>query len=310
MIPVYNSACFLKETLLSVLQQAPVADEMQIEVVDDCSTDADVQQLVLETGKGRILYYKQPQNVGSVRNFETCLNRSTGRFIHLLHADDKVRPGFYAKMESLFSRFPEAGAACCNFDYIKDDGSFAFSNKKEAEHDGILKGFPQILGIRCPVQYVSMVVKREVYEQKGGFFGVKYGEDWEMWARIAQTYPVAYTPEVFADYRIHSANISTGSFKTGQNFKDILWVIKTVNSYLPEAGRKATLRLALRNYARYSMGFMEYIWHESRDKKTVYSQVAGALNMHVDGYVLLKAAKAYAKIWLHPVRKWVGNVKH
>jgi len=30
-----------------------------------------------------------------------------------------------------------------------------------------------------------MVVKREVYEKLGGFYGVEYGEDWEMWVRIA-----------------------------------------------------------------------------------------------------------------------------
>jgi glycosyltransferase involved in cell wall biosynthesis len=310
MIPVYNSAHFLKETLLSVLQQAPGADEMQIEVVDDCSTDADISALVQELGNGRVLYYKQPQNVGSVRNFATCLNRSTGMLVHLLHADDKVHPGFYTKMDELFRRFPQAGAACCNFEYINDDGEFAFKNERESDKDCILEDFLHTIGIRCPVQYVSMVVKREVYEKMGGFFGVNYGEDWEMWGRIATTYPLAYTPQVLANYRIHSSNISTGSFRTGQNFKDILWVIKTVNGYLPEADRKTIFRKALRNYARYAMGFTEYIWHVSRDKKTVYSQVAGALRMHVDGFVLLKAAKAYAKVWLHPIRKWTGNVKH
>lgn len=310
MIPVYNSAYFLRETLLSVLQQAPGAEEMQIEVVDDCSTDADIHALVNEIGKSRVLYYKQPQNIGSVRNFATCLNRANGMLVHLLHADDKVRPGFYTKMNELFQRFPEVGAACCNFEYINDNGEFAFKNEKESETDCILANFLQTIGIRCPVQYISMVVKREVYEKKGGFFGVKYGEDWEMWGRIAKTHAIAYTPQVLADYRIHSTNISTGSFKTGENFKDISWVIKTVNTYLPEAERKATLRKALRNYSRYALGFTEYIWHVSRDKETVYAQIAGALRMHVDGYVLAKAAKAYAKAWLYPIRKWMGNVKH
>ena len=102
MIPVYNCAAYLPETLRSVLQQAPGPDEMQIEVIDDHSTDADVEKLVKEIGRGRIAYCRQPQNVGSVRNFETCLNRSTGHIIHLLHGDDKVRPGFYEKMFSLF----------------------------------------------------------------------------------------------------------------------------------------------------------------------------------------------------------------
>jgi len=36
---------------------------MQIEVVDDCSTDANIEDLVCNLGKGRILYFKQKENV-------------------------------------------------------------------------------------------------------------------------------------------------------------------------------------------------------------------------------------------------------
>ncbi len=39
MIPTYNCAKYLRETLLSVLAQDPGAEVMQIEVIDDCSTD-------------------------------------------------------------------------------------------------------------------------------------------------------------------------------------------------------------------------------------------------------------------------------
>lgn len=79
MIPTYNCTQYLREALVSVLAQDPGADRMQIEVVDDCSTDADVQAVVQEIGKGRVGYYRQERNVGSLRNFETCLNRSTGK---------------------------------------------------------------------------------------------------------------------------------------------------------------------------------------------------------------------------------------
>ena len=102
MIPVYKGSHYLKETLEAVLQQDPGPEKMQIEVVDDCSTDADVAQLVLQIGKGRVDYYCQPVNVGSLRNFETCLNRSRGHFIHLMHGDDRVKQGFYKEMEILF----------------------------------------------------------------------------------------------------------------------------------------------------------------------------------------------------------------
>src|ERR1700759_1744825 len=71
MVPVYNCGSYLPQALRSILQQDPGPALMQIEVVDDCSTDIDVEELVRTIGKGRIVYYRQPENVGSLRNFET-----------------------------------------------------------------------------------------------------------------------------------------------------------------------------------------------------------------------------------------------
>src|ERR1035438_4192858 len=105
MIPAYNCSQYLTENIRSVLDQDRGEEQMQIEVVDDGSTDTDVKSLVEKIGNGRVRYYRQPLNVGSLRNFETCLNRATGHYIHLLHGDDKVENGFYEEIESLFTRF-------------------------------------------------------------------------------------------------------------------------------------------------------------------------------------------------------------
>ena len=65
MIPVFNCSEFLVDALQSVLVQDMGKDRMQIEVLDDNSTDTDVKALVEKIGNGRVTYYKQPQNVGS-----------------------------------------------------------------------------------------------------------------------------------------------------------------------------------------------------------------------------------------------------
>ena len=66
MIPAYNCAQYLRETLARVLVQDPGADRMQIEVVDDCSSD-DPKAVVNEVDPGRVDYYQQSRNVGKVR---------------------------------------------------------------------------------------------------------------------------------------------------------------------------------------------------------------------------------------------------
>src|SRR5262249_19590947 len=93
MIPSYNCSNYLEDAIKSVLTQDWGPDKMQIEVVDDASTDVDVEELVKKLGNGRVAFYRQEKNKGSLRNFETCLNRSKGNWIHILHGDDMVKPG-------------------------------------------------------------------------------------------------------------------------------------------------------------------------------------------------------------------------
>src|SRR3954465_5734907 len=82
MIPTYNCIHYIKETIESVLSQDRGPAEMQIEGIDDFSTDGDMEALVREVGKGRVTYFRQKENRGSLRNFETCLQRAKGHWIH------------------------------------------------------------------------------------------------------------------------------------------------------------------------------------------------------------------------------------
>ncbi|HVS98627.1 MAG TPA: glycosyltransferase, partial [Puia sp.] len=199
MIPVYNCAGYLEEALKSVLDQDPGAELMQIEVIDDHSTDADVGAIVQRIGGGRVGYYRQESNVGSLRNFETCLNRSKGQWIHLLHGDDFISPGFYREIRALFEAFPEAGAAFTGFYYVGPEGAVLYPNRTLSKTRGYVANWREVIAQSQCIQPPAMVVKRTVYEALGSFFGVHYGEDWEMWVRISYHFPVVHSPERLAN---------------------------------------------------------------------------------------------------------------
>lgn len=298
MIPVYNSAPFLAQTLRSVLQQDPGETEMQIEVVDDASTDADIKALVAQIGNGRVTYFRQPENVGNLKNFETCLQRARGYFIHLLHGDDLVRDGYYRKMEQLFTQFPEAGAAFCRYAYIDEKGHFLQHPTAESGEDGLLKDWLVRIAQRQRIQYCAIAVKREVYEKLGGFYGVQYGEDWEMWVRLAAQYGVAYTPEVLAEYRRHQGSISGQAFLSGQNMRDVQWVIDTVQQYLPQEARSSARRRAARYYAHYAVSTANRLWQKTRNKKAAQAQIREALHMYGSRKLYWRVAKLYARMLL------------
>jgi glycosyltransferase involved in cell wall biosynthesis len=305
MIPVYNCAGYLVEALKSVLDQDPGSGLMQIEVIDDHSTDADVGAIVERLGGGRVGYFRQERNVGSLRNFETCLNRSKGQWIHLLHGDDLVSPGFYQEIRALFEAYPEAGAAFTGFYYIGSDGSVLYPNRPLARANGYVENWREVIAQSQCIQPPAMVVKRKVYEDLGSFFGVHYGEDWEMWVRISYHYPVVHSPRRLANYRIHSANITSQYFKTGQNLTDIIRVVDTIQGYLPPARRKRLKRLALKNFSIYFARCCDMVYHGHGNPFQAARQSILALQMNVNRLTLYYTIKTFFKIMIR--YKWAGR---
>jgi glycosyltransferase involved in cell wall biosynthesis len=298
MIPVYNCSKFLPETLRSVLQEAD--DTFQVEVVDDYSTDANVENLVKTIGEGRIQYFRQSRNVGSLLNFYTCITRSKGHFVHLLHGDDRVRPGFYKKFESLFKTHPELGAAYCRFAYIGAQGEFLVNHELEGDTEGMLDDkFIFRLAERQRIQYAAMVVKREVYEDLGSFYGVEYGEDWEMWMRIASKYPIGYIPGVYADYRKHLGSVSGRSFLTGKNIRDLKWVMDQIQQHLPTEKRKEISKFSKRFYGAYALRTAGEIWKSLKNSNGVKAQIREAWKLRKDAFMLVGILKLYTRMVLN-----------
>lgn len=299
MIPVYNCSRYFSETIQSVLLQGYDEFEMQIEVVDDASTDADVDAIVYAIGKGRVKYYRQPQNVGSLRNFETCLTRARGRFIHLLHGDDRIRPGYYMKMEELFQKNPLAGASFSCFANIDGNGKVLSSHQIQSHVDGILKNWLPRIAERNHIQYAAISVRREVYETLGSFYGSTGGEDWEMWVRIAHRYPVAYTPICLAEYREHEDSITGAKFLNGETLRDSKRVMEIVQSYLPESQRRAVLKRSKQQYAWYGVHIAISAWRRTSSRQVAHAIIKQVLQMHKkDLAIYWPISKLYLKMLL------------
>ncbi|RFM29093.1 glycosyltransferase family 2 protein [Deminuibacter soli] len=295
MIPAYNCAAYLTRAIESVLEQAPAADEMQIEVIDDFSTDADIGALVANAGKGRVGYYRQPANVGSLRNFETCINRARGELVHILHGDDFVKPGYYKEIEKLFALCPDAGAAFTDFIYVNHENRELQTEKKLLAEPGIIDNWLFRLAEGNRIQAPCITVKRKVYEQLGSFFAVHYGEDWEMWVRIAAHYPVVHSPGYFACYRIHQTNISTRYYETGQNIKDISKVINIIcQHHLPKEMKEVLRKKARKNFSWFFSDLSHILFEEQGNAKAALVQARHAFLLNKNGY----SARSYIKLYL------------
>jgi len=194
----------VERTLRSVLDQDVGRVSMQIEVVDDCSTEGDVEAVVRKVAGDRVGFTRHTRNRGHVGNFNSCIGRAYGHLVHILHGDDWVKDGFYAKLQAAFDNDPSIGAAFCRSNYVDQDGADVGTTEMEEEQAGVIDDWLVRIIRRQRVCTPSMVVRRAVYERLGGFdpsFKTA-GEDWEMWVRIAAYYPVWYEPQALACYRV------------------------------------------------------------------------------------------------------------
>ncbi|WP_037351771.1 glycosyltransferase [Sediminibacterium salmoneum] len=292
MVPVYNGLVYLEQTLNSILVQDMGSEIMQIEVVDDVSTEGDVAAIVERVGNGRVGYYRQPVNVGNVRNFETCIKRSVGEYVHILHGDDYVEPGFYKAITRLFEDFPDAGAACTDWKAVDDNGKVVWENAPVGDERGLLKNWHQRIAIRQWLEPPAVVVKRSVYEDLGSFYMVHCCEDWLMWNRIAAKYPVAYHPEVLAKYRNHDQNITAISFKNRKNFFDIYNTMLYNIAHLPEHLRVESEKASRKNYAFYFANLAHRQYHANHDKEEALIVAKDAMKFQVNAY----SVKSYLKL--------------
>ncbi|MCQ3937019.1 MAG: family 2 glycosyl transferase [Chloroflexi bacterium] len=310
MIPAYHCARFLRQTLESVLMQDPGPDWMQIEVVDDHSTLDDPEAVVTEAGCGRVTFYRQAQNLGHTKNFESCLRRARGKVIHLLHGDDCVRDGFYRKLQHAFENQPEIGAAFCRQIFMDEAGNWQSISPLEQAESGILVNGLERLALEQRIMTPSIAVRREVYEKLGGFDRrLVCSEDWEMWVRIASEYPVWYETEPLAVYRMHS-NSNTGRHtRTGEDVRYTRMAIEIFKSYLPQGKANRLSKKARETYALSALD-AAYSMFLRRDRSAMLAQMREAVFLSRSWKVIARISRLLLRAGADWTRRMIGRDVH
>lgn len=119
-IPVRNGEQFLLETLESLARQTLRPD--RVIILDNCSTDR-TEELARAFTPIKIEFIRHPENIGLFQNFNACLGfAAETEFLHILHADDLIKPGFYETMTRALGSGNGRGLAWCVDERIDEQG--------------------------------------------------------------------------------------------------------------------------------------------------------------------------------------------
>lgn len=204
-IPLYNKLPYIRKALDSVRSQT--YQDFECVIMDDGSTDdsADIvnQWLHEKGGDCRFRVLSQANSgVAAARNNAVAV--SHGELISFLDADDWWEPTFLNEMVHFTERTPEAGIWASNYIYYKPGKTrVGVTNISYTDREKGLMNYPKSYfeGTGMPITSISMMMRRSVFDEMDGFpLGVRLGEDFLFWARVALRYPVAFLDKPLAYY--------------------------------------------------------------------------------------------------------------
>ncbi len=255
MIPVYNRTRFLTEALDSVIAHGIDRSEMQIEVIDDCSTENDVIGLIKTRYGDRISVYRQPKNVGMAETWNGCIERAKGELVHILHDDDFVTHGYYAEIESLAHKYPSVGLYATRNFFVDDESTITDVSFRIRELEKPTKAVEWFF-YQNPIQCAAVTVRRSAYAKLGGFRSdMGYVVDSEMWARVISSEGAVVSRKVLASYRMGKDTETHRLLRSAQALKDICQLYelfaRQYQSFCIKQGRARVSAMAWDQYLKF-----------------------------------------------------------
>ena len=293
MIPTYNAVRTIAETLQSVLSQAQTEEEMQIAVVDNVSTDATLavveRTIAAHSLRHRIEIHQNPSNLGMVGNFNACLRLARGHLVHLLHADDMVRPGFYTSVETHVRQYPEAEVYAARVLTLDSQGQLEYMTNRLGR-TGALTALD--VGYENQLYPPGVVVRRAGYERVGGYSNViSYLPDWEMWTRLLEDRHGVFINEPLACYRQTPGNATDYFSRTASDVRDMMRFGYVLARRVPNFSH-GQWRNNVRRHAEWGMNK----WQKAGDKagfranQAIWRELALSSEKGAFGIARLKAA--------------------
>ncbi len=180
-ITTYNRRTFLREAVLSVLNQD--YEDKEVLVIDDGSTDNSPEVL-----EGLPVHYFMKENGGISSARNKGIEVAKGDYIAFLDVDDLWKK---KKLSIQMTKMREKGYEVSYTDEIWMRNKKHLNQKKRhAKYSGFI--FEKCLPL-CIISASSVLMKRDIFNHVGLFNeSMPVCEDYDMWLRVAACYPVLF----------------------------------------------------------------------------------------------------------------------
>jgi glycosyltransferase involved in cell wall biosynthesis len=236
-VPIYNQANFIRETVDSVLAQ----DECDLELIlsDDGSTDgtSEILRDYAEREPERVRLVTSERNTGIAGAFNRALDAHTGDYIAWLGGDDVMLPGKISRQLAALEARPDA-IGCCHDAEVFDSGSGraygrfteVYNGRRGVRNGGVeLLLDPAYLMLPSTMMVRSSAVGDLRFDQR-----VRVSNDWLFDIELFQRGSIVGLDDVLARYRRHESNATS---LVSDVLEDALVVLAVADARYPELHR-------------------------------------------------------------------------
>lgn len=204
-MPNYNSAEYIAETIESVLNQT--YDNWELIISDDCSTDGSIE-IINNYNDSRIKLLINKENSGAAISRNNAIDVAKGKYIAFLDSDDLWNKEKLSKHLSFMS---EGGHAfsCTSYSVVKGDNQevSVFAPKKDKyTYKNILK--------HCYIGCSTVIYDSEKLGKVYMPTNAEKREDFACWLQILKTgVDVVCFHKNLTTYKVHQDSVSTKKTK-------------------------------------------------------------------------------------------------
>jgi glycosyltransferase involved in cell wall biosynthesis len=194
--PSYNQGHFLPETIQSVLSQD--YPNLEYIIVDGGSTDQSVD--VIRQYADRLAWWVSEHDHGHADALNKGFAHAKGDILAWLNSDDTYQPGAIRQAVEYLTSHPDIAMVYGDANLIDAQGKYMGRfPARQTDYARMLNGYVHI------PQATTFFWSR-LWKQVGPLdLSLKYSFDYDLWVRLAKIAPLAYTPQVWANFRLHEA---------------------------------------------------------------------------------------------------------
>ena len=202
-MPAYNSEKYISQAIDSVLGQT--CGDFEFLICDDASDDK-TYDIVSHYTDSRIRGYSNQENLGVTQTLNDLIQKSSGRYIARMDADDCCRSDRFVKQLDFLKINCDIGV-CGSWFYSIRDGS---KNLVQTPEDNDSIRFQMLFD--CPFCHPSIMFRSAIAKDKNLYYDEYYThvEDYEYWVRLSYAgIRLANIAEPLIDYRLHGGSVGS-----------------------------------------------------------------------------------------------------